>query len=558
MSRVIILTERNNASKYCKEKRAFYESRLQMSSSLRKNFFPPSIANNQSDFSKKSSYIKNSKEKSHHIRNSTFINSNKDIFNNMTSKKNINIKNYNSTFNNFTKEIKNYIYNNNKIYRENNKMYNSNKTFMNQSLNNSVIGKSIIHNKYIEQMEKIKKLENDELKIRKKILSLSNSLNKSSKNKDIKNQQHNDSDKIKKKFLDKNIKKKLLNLKEKNKSNIHSHTNINYSKTIITSNYPKLQMKEYKVKNNLKNNKKLFNKLSKKAINNNYNSYNNLRFRKEDNNINDINNKINSNYDKKNKLKNSNLSIIKSQDKRNKYNKYNIRININNYNNKIYRNNYNISCKRMNRTSLNSINNQNQNQKPKKEQKYNYNKNLNLNIANLINRNISEKFYKEDEEKRSKDSNSLEHIKVNKVENALCLSENSKVIQIQYDSDINQNEEDEDEEEEEDSNILSLDEVQDIIKYFSFKNVNKNDKYLFYKNDYKKFITQKKSFLINEFFEKPFHTSSLVEVKKNLKNLNKKKLGHKNSNIYHKKNGTFSSNPIINSKNNKKHKIIKK
>ena len=58
MSKVIILTERNNLSKYSKQKKSLFESRLQMTSSRRRNFFPLSIANTQTGTSKNSSSIK--------------------------------------------------------------------------------------------------------------------------------------------------------------------------------------------------------------------------------------------------------------------------------------------------------------------------------------------------------------------------------------------------------------------------------------------------------------------------------------------------------------------
>ena len=66
---------------------------------------------------------------------------------------------------------------------------------------------------------------------------------------------------------------------------------------------------------------------------------------------------------------------------------------------------------------------------------------------------------------------------------------------------MNYNSDYEQKEEEEDSNILSLEDVQDIIKYYDFFIVGRYDNYLFYDNDCKKFMKDKKSTLINDFFD---------------------------------------------------------
>ena len=67
------------------------------------------------------------------------------------SKNYLNIKNYNSTFNHFAKNIKHEL-NNNLINRDN---YNSNKTFIKKNLNNSVIGKSILREKKMKNFAKL-------------------------------------------------------------------------------------------------------------------------------------------------------------------------------------------------------------------------------------------------------------------------------------------------------------------------------------------------------------------------------------------------------------------
>lgn len=575
MSRVIILTDRNNSSKYYNQKKALFESRLQMNSSRKKNNFPLSISNNSSNVSRKSSYIKNyiknSKEKIniyyYNNKNTSNLNSNKNIFNdnnsnnNMTSKNNITIKNYNSTFNNFARELKKYIYNNNNdnINIQNNKKFYSNKTFLNKSLNNSVIGKSIIHSKNIGNFEKINKLKNEESKKKKKVLSLSNSLNK---DKNINNKQYNENIKIKKKLIENNVKKKFLILKDKIDKSNNNDNDLKYSNTIITSNYPKLPLRVDSNKNNIiiKNIKEKNNENENKETHDSYTSCNIIKLGKADDdnikNLKETNNNINLNNGNKIKLKKTNIDIKRSKDKLYKNNKFNIKINNNDIN--IYRNNYRLSCKGMNRTSINSKNKKNKKQKGKKETKNKDNKNININIninnIGPLNKNINQNNYKDN--KSNNDLNVLELIKVKKLESTHCLSENSKInIKIEY----SYNEQSEEEEEEvEDSNILSMDDVRDIIKNYNFTNINKNDKYLFKFNDYEKFIEQRKSFLINEFFEKFLQTQNLTEEKKSQKNSNKKNFVYKKINKYNKNNGLYSPNHIINSEISKKYKNNKK
>ena len=547
MSKVVILTERNNLSKYSKQKKSLFESRLQMTSSRKRNFFPLSIANTQTGTTKNSSSIKylvrNSKEKdkyklynqSKKISNiNSYNNSNNNIFNTKKSK-----KIYNSTFNNFAKNIKQYIINkNSNLNKTNNKIYNSNKTFLNKSLNNSMVGKSMVHSKYLGDISKIKNLKKmEDIKIRKKILSLSNSVSKSTKN----NTKYKQNKKKKKDFENN---KSIFNLKHSN-NNLQIQSYINYSKTIIASNYPKLPLKECKNKNNnIKHNKKSINNksISKLIYNSHtsFNSYNNLKLGKTEENTKDSNRYLNNGN--KIKLKKEKLNLKNAKDKLYKYNKYNInKIN----NQKIYRNNYHISCKRIHKTTINSLNKKNKkNNQISKVIRTKNNKTIkNINNIDLIQINL----HKNRETINS--NHALEEIKVNKIENAHCLSENSK-INININSETENDKNEEDEEEEEDSNILSIDDVQDIIKYYNFNNINKNDNYLFYFNDYKKFSKMKKSLLNAEFFKETIHSSnSIITGKKEIKISNKKKINNKNLTIYYRNFGTFSPVHIINSDN---------
>lgn len=539
MSKVIILTERNNLSKYSKQKKSLFESRLQMTSSRRRNFFPLSITNTQTGTSKNSSSIKylmrNSKDndkyklynKSKKLSN---INSNNNSNNNILNTKK-NKKIYNSTFNNFAKNIKQIIINKN-MNKTNNRIYNSNKTFLNKSLNNSMVGKSMVHSKYLYDFSKIKNLKKmEDLKIRKKILSLSNSISKLTKN-NTKYKQN----KKKKKESENN--KSIFNLKQSN-NNLQIQSYINYSKTIITSNYPKLPIKEYKNKNyNINHNKQSINNKSiSKLIYNSHTSFNsckNIKFGKTEDDPKDRNrNLINGN---KIKLRKEKLNLKKAKDKLYKYNKYNInKIN----NQKIYRNNYHISCKRMHKTTINSLNKKNI---KKQNNKVEYTKNS-KSIKNINNLDLIQINFDKNRETINS-NNALEEIRVNKLENPHCLSENSKL-----NVNINSETENDKNEEEEDSNILSIDDVQDIIKYYNFNNINKNENYLFYFNDYKKFSKTKKAILNAQFFNESIYSPNSITGKKDIKTSNKKKIKNKNLTIYYRNFGTFSPSHIINSDN---------
>ena len=542
---MIILTERNNLSKFSKQKKYLFESRLQMTSSRKRNFFPLSMANTQTGTSKNSSSIKylmrNSKEKENYqiynqSKKISNINSNNNSNYSIFSKKK-NIKIYNSTFNNFAKNIKQTIITKN-MNRTNNKIYNSNKTFSNKSLNNSMVGKSMVHSKYLGNISKIKDLKKmEDIKIRKKILSLSNSVCKSTKN-NTKYKQN----KKKKKESENN--RSIFNLNQSN-NNFQIQSYFNYSKTIIASNYPKLPLKEYKNKNNsIENNKKsINNKSNRKLIYNShtsFNSYINLKLGKTENNTKECNRYLNNGN--KIKLKKEKLNLKNVKDKLYKYNKYNInKIN----NQKIYRNNFHISCKRIHKTTINSLNKK----KIKNNQinKVIHTKN-NKSIKNINNIDLN-KINLDKNRETINSNNALDEIRVNKLENAQCLSENSK-INININSETENEKNEEEEEEEEDSKILSIDDVQDLIKYYNFNNINKNDNYLFYFNDYKKFSKMKKELLNAEFFKETIHSpNSIITAKKEIKTSNNKKINNKNLTMHYRNFVTFSPVHIINSDN---------
>jgi len=101
-----------------------------------------------------------------------------------------------------------------------------------------------------------------------------------------------------------------------------------------------------------------------------------------------------------------------------------------------------------------------------------------------------------------------------------------------------------------------LDEVQDIIKYYDFNDIDKYNNYLFYKNDYNIFMKNRFFHLKKEFFEES-ENIKLIKYKKIEKHSNKKFNGNKNLNIYYKNLGIYSPIHIINS-DNKTYKTYKK
>ena len=535
MSKVIILSDRNNHQiKY--DKKLLFKSRLEINSSRRKNYIPLSISNNQSNTNKKSSYIKDNNKNSlkkeqlkpyNHKKNITYINGNNsnNFLNDFkfNSKKYINIKNYNSTFNNFAKNIKHDLNKNN----NNKENYFSNKTFMKKNLNNSVIGKNILREKKMQNFEKLKNIKNNKNddRSKKRIMSLSNSLSKSSKIKS-----GNRTNRRANNININNLNQNFLNINKNN--SIINH--ISYNNTIITANYPKLPIKEF---NKNKNHKKNNSKRNNKGIYSSFNSFHNKKYGYEGKSEENQKDKkiYNLNIGNKMKLKKFNLDNAKINKVNNKYNhKHN--------NKKIQRNAFQSSCKEINKTEINTTKNEKEKQRRKKEKNININS---LNNIDIIKYNLNENDYKDEKDYYMND---IEEIKVNKLDDVYYLSENSKIINIiNCDSD--------NEEEKEDSNILSLDDVQDIIKYYDFEDINKEDNFLFHYNDYVTFRNHKKNFIFNDFFNET-QSSNIFKAKIKQKNSNKKKLENKNLKISHNNFNISSPSHLVYF--DKKYKTFKK
>jgi hypothetical protein len=273
--------------------------------------------------------------------------------------------------------------------------------------------------------------------------------------------------------------------------------------------------------------------IKKNKNNSNFNSLNYIKLGKIKENAKNRNNHKYNDIIKKSKKS----SQDKNNNKRLKINNRKI-YGYNNDNKKFYRNNnFQISCKHINKTEINSINNN------KKQKRKN---NFHLKNIDIIKNNKKEEEDTYKEEKKIIDDEK-EEIKVNKLDEIYYLSENSN-INKKFNC---ESEKDEEEEEEEDSNILSLDDVQDIIQYYDFAKIDKDDNYLFYNNDYQDFMLQKKYLIYDEFFDKS-KSSELTNNK-----ANKKKFENKYGlNTYYKKFDARS--PININSQNKNYRTFKK
>ena len=91
---------------------------------------------------------------------------------------------------------------------------------------------------------------------------------------------------------------------------------------------------------------------------------------------------------------------------------------------------------------------------------------------------------------------------------------------------------------EEESGVLSMNEIEDIIIYNNMKNINKDDNYLFYKNDYYDFIKENKDKILFLFFDINNKTEEKInkEIKTKINSekkpyeINKEKSNIKNKN----------------------------
>ena len=111
----------------------------------------------------------------------------------------------------------------------------------------------------------------------------------------------------------------------------------------------------------------------------------------------------------------------------------------------------------------------------------------------------------------------------NDQENKKKLKKNKKSLEIIEDNNgsstkTNDDNFNEETPKEENSGILSMNEIEDIIKYNNMSDINKNKDYLFYNNDHINFVKKYKSILYKNFFNNPnpSYKLSLIKIKKKI------------------------------------------
>ena len=219
----------------------------------------------------------------------------------------------------------------------------------------------------------------------------------------------------------------------------------------------------------------------------------------------------------------------------------------------------NKSKKKFNNSSINSSNLSNKFLLKNKEKKMsrNYKNNINKkHTFNIFNKkgdtlefkalNIQKKNYENKKFKKLNKNNKINHQNILRNNNNKNLEKKQRIIEDNNNgTSTKTNDEFFSEEKEkkinessieEDSGILSMDEIEDIIKYNNMENINKDDNYLFKFEDHSNFIKTYKKKIINLFFDDKNH---LDENYKQNKIKMKKKILEINSSInngYHRNN----------------------
>ena len=117
---------------------------------------------------------------------------------------------------------------------------------------------------------------------------------------------------------------------------------------------------------------------------------------------------------------------------------------------------------------------------------------------------------------------------------------------------------------EEESGILSMNEIEDIIIYNNMKNIEKDDNYLFNKNDYKDFIGENQNKILNLFFAPNNKEEEKINKQINMKINSDKKINEikkekiKNKNKTEKKTKEFKILSYNNSVKKKKQQFFRK
>ena len=172
--------------------------------------------------------------------------------------------------------------------------------------------------------------------------------------------------------------------------------------------------------------------------------------------------------------------------------------------------------------------------------------NFNQNQSNNINNNLSSKINKYiDKKEEIVDDFNIKSTKTN--DDVFTESKYEKIEESSI---------------EEESGILSMNEIEDIIIYNNMKNINKDDNYLFHKNDYNDYIKENKNKILFLFFDInnkiEENINKEIKTKIKLNKIKKEKSNIKNKNKLQNKHKEFKILSYNNSIKKEKHQFSHK
>ena len=229
----------------------------------------------------------------------------------------------------------------------------------------------------------------------------------------------------------------------------------------------------------------------------------------------------------------------------------------------------NLKIKNINRLTLNPTKSKiNQNKIKEKNliAKLKINNDINKNLK--LNRSKNSKTTKEINIIHQKDNNNNQSSKNNKyIDKKEEIVDDFNIKSTKTNDDIfteSKNEKIEESSIEEESGILSMNEIEDIIIYNNMKNIEKDDNYLFNKNDYKDFIGENQNKILNLFFAPNNREEEKINKQINMKINSDKKINEikkekiKNKNKTEKKTKEFKILSYNNSVKKKKQQFFRK
>ena len=229
----------------------------------------------------------------------------------------------------------------------------------------------------------------------------------------------------------------------------------------------------------------------------------------------------------------------------------------------------NLKIKNINRLTLNPTKSKiNQNKIKEKNliAKLKINNDINKNLK--LNRSKNSKTTKEINIIHQKDNKNNQSSKNNKyIDKKEEIVDDFNIKSTKTNDDIfteSKNEKIEESSIEEESGILSMNEIEDIIIYNNMKNIEKDDNYLFNKNDYKDFIGENQNKILNLFFAPNNREEEKINKQINMKINSDKKINEikkekiKNKNKTEKKTKEFKILSYNNSVKKKKQQFFRK